>query len=1060
MNSFIETLNQYGDSLLSFAWPMLWQSSLLIAALFAFDLRLRLRLRASIRYTLWLVVLVKLCVPPTLALPTSPVWWLHKAPPPAVAKPLPHYTVTYDNGPLPEIPQTSLAAVIPPKPAMTNAAWLLAASVVISSVLLLWLLVRWWQITRLVRRAGTSERLVVIADNAQQFIGLNSKVRVMLTTNSMSPAVCGLFRPVILIPQSLAENFSDEQMRAVLLHELIHLRRRDVWVNFVQALLQIVYWWHPLVWLANARIRQVREEAVDDAVMLTLRDEAESYAPTLLEVAKLALNRPLASLGLVGILESRHSLRQRIERLVDFRPPRRSGLTLVSLLGILAFTAIAVPMGDGPVPSDNEISSAQGTVLGKTNSQSVLIQAEIYRMRQTDFEKLVSDPAFLTTRKDEVKNFQQFERLVKASDFSPIARPRIQTASGMPAQFYVGNETNSIEFESLPLVTNGVIKLANHIKMISTVASVMTTNNTDTQTTLQNGGGQIFSIRQTSDPGESNIIVVTVSTEVVTNTARFQQRLQAVIKRGSPTNTGEVQILVQDAKLLYEMGKWDEAEVNLKAALVLDSENAAAKYYLGLVQTTHLYLNQNEFKSARKNIVEKLYRIRLDRVVFEAVPLGEVVRILHEQSKILDPDHRGINFLLNPNPGQNVAPTIDPATGLPMATAADNDSGLISIPITIRPPLTNLSLGDVLDALVKAAPEPIRYSVQDYAIVISPYKPSVQLYSRHFRVDANTFMGALHINTGMQTNDITAMAKDFFKTLGVNLDMPGKSIFFNDGLSELFVRATAQDLDTIENTLEVFNRALPQIHIKARFIEVPKGTLAGLDNVIAVTNPPARSNQVAGFVGILTDKNFRTVLHNLEARSGVETLAEPEVVTTSGRQTQMRATAFTSVVTNMAFQEMRTNLDGMIVSNSIVPQTSRVETGPVLDVVPYVLSDGYTINLMLTPSLIEFLGYDTPPTNAVEHINDAGVHLPVFLPRFSIRQVVATLNLWDNQTVVLSGLPEKNYVIGKEAVEKSKASRTELVVFITATVVDSAGNRVHADKDLPFAKNAIPSQPK
>ena len=171
------------------------------------------------------------------------------------------------------------------------------------------------------------------------------KVQVKLTANSMSPAVCGLFRPAILIPQSLAENFSDEQLRAVLLHELIHLRRRDVWLNFVQALLQIFYWWHPLLWLANARIRRVREEAVDDAVMLALRDEAETYAPTLLEVAKLALNRPLASLGLVGILESRHALRQRIERLVDFRPPRSAGLTLVSLLGILAFTAVAVPMG-------------------------------------------------------------------------------------------------------------------------------------------------------------------------------------------------------------------------------------------------------------------------------------------------------------------------------------------------------------------------------------------------------------------------------------------------------------------------------------------------------------------------------------------------------------------------------------------------------------------------------------------------------------------------------------------------------------------------------------------
>src|SRR4029077_3963657 len=131
---------------------------------------------------------------------------------------------------------------------------------------------------------------------------------------TMSPAVCGLFRPVILLPRALAERLSPAQLRVVLLHEIFHLRRGDVWVNCAQSLLQIVYWWHPLLWVANARIRRVREEAVDDVVMLTLRDDAENYAPRLLGVAKLAFSRPLVSLGLVGILESRGALRQRIER--------------------------------------------------------------------------------------------------------------------------------------------------------------------------------------------------------------------------------------------------------------------------------------------------------------------------------------------------------------------------------------------------------------------------------------------------------------------------------------------------------------------------------------------------------------------------------------------------------------------------------------------------------------------------------------------------------------------------------------------------------------------------
>src|SRR5882724_8996730 len=368
MNSFIEILNQRGGNFLNFAWPMLWQSSLLIAALFAFDFLLRPKIRASIRYALWLVLLVKLCVPPTLALPTSPAWWLHKISPAVTAIKTANYTVTYDNAPLPEIPQTSPPVFAPPEPVMNFAAWLLALSVSISSALLGWLLLRWWQITRQVRCAKTSGRLAALADEAQKIVGMKSKVQVKLTTNAMSPAVCGLFRPAILIPQSLAENFTDEQLRSVLLHELIHLRRRDVWVNFLQALLQIVYWWHPLVWLANARIRRVREEAVDDAVMLALRDGAEAYAPTLLEVAKLALNRPLVSLGLVGIMESRHALRQRIERLVDFRPPRKAGLTLVSLIGILAFTAVAVPMGGAPEQTTNLTLPDVSSNLSRTNS--------------------------------------------------------------------------------------------------------------------------------------------------------------------------------------------------------------------------------------------------------------------------------------------------------------------------------------------------------------------------------------------------------------------------------------------------------------------------------------------------------------------------------------------------------------------------------------------------------------------------------------------------------------------------------------------------------------------
>jgi general secretion pathway protein D len=73
----------------------------------------------------------------------------------------------------------------------------------------------------------------------------------------------------------------------------------------------------------------------------------------------------------------------------------------------------------------------------------------------------------------------------------------------------------------------------------------------------------------------------------------------------------------------------------------------------------------------------------------------------------------------------------------------------------------------------------------------------------------------------------------------------------------------------------------------------------------AAGNAPANANlpTLATITGILTNPNFRVVLHALEQRSGFEELAEPEVTTTSGRQTEMRATQVITVITGFSFQQ-------------------------------------------------------------------------------------------------------------------------------------------------------------
>src|SRR6185437_10734187 len=350
MNSLIELMNACGSRFLDFAVPMFWQSSLLIAVVFVLDLLLRRKVRALMRYTLWSAVLVKLLLPPTLALPTGAAWWLRTHKISTVVPQTKMLVVTQEEPAAATIPLLQLGLPIqPPPPTLSREGWMLLVSAGISLMLFGWLLIRWRQVAGCVRRTEASDvALNELLEKTRLQAGLRRKAVLRLTSDAVSPAVCGLFRPVILLPKALVETLPAEQLRAVLLHELIHLRRRDVWMNCVQTMLQIFYWWHPLLWIANARVRRVREEAVDDAVMCALNDEAEIYAPTLLEVAKLAFRRPLASLGLVGILESRSALRHRIERLLNFTTPRRAGFSLVSVLGIVAFTALAVPMGEAP----------------------------------------------------------------------------------------------------------------------------------------------------------------------------------------------------------------------------------------------------------------------------------------------------------------------------------------------------------------------------------------------------------------------------------------------------------------------------------------------------------------------------------------------------------------------------------------------------------------------------------------------------------------------------------------------------------------------------------------
>jgi type II secretory pathway component GspD/PulD (secretin) len=150
-----------------------------------------------------------------------------------------------------------------------------------------------------------------------------------------------------------------------------------------------------------------------------------------------------------------------------------------------------------------------------------------------------------------------------------------------------------------------------------------------------------------------------------------------------------------------------------------------------------------------------------------------------------------------------------------------------------------------------------------------------------------------------------------------------------------------------------------------------------------------------------------------------------------------------------------------------------VPFGQVLDVIPWVSADGYTIQMNIVPTFTEFLGYDI---EAARQFRTVVPNLPVQdtpLPRFRARQVATTAIVWDGQTVVLGGLIAENVRKTREKVpvlgdipfvgrlfrsEAADSTKKNLVIFVTPTIIDPAGNRVHSPDNLPYDPNRIPEQ--
>ncbi|MEO8659219.1 MAG: M56 family metallopeptidase [Bryobacteraceae bacterium] len=303
---------------------------------------------ASFRYAIWLAVLGGV-----LLLPAGsawiPAWAVVPVPQAAVGTARASVTLTVFSGE-PAVDWTSVALAV----------WCLGTGIVAAR----WLLGS-WQAAALVRRSTPADWAADTFQECLNEMGFSGLVRVVASAETTIPFLWG---HTVVLPALLREA-PRRLVRAILLHEIAHLERRDSTLQWIAQSAVALYWFHPLAWLALGRIRREREHACDDRV-LELTAKPSSYAEQLMEVARSAarIRHPATGLAMAETSE----LEVRVMAILDAKRKRGRLSRLGAVLLGAAVLAVVVPLaatqaivGSGTAAISGVVHDASGAAVKK-----------------------------------------------------------------------------------------------------------------------------------------------------------------------------------------------------------------------------------------------------------------------------------------------------------------------------------------------------------------------------------------------------------------------------------------------------------------------------------------------------------------------------------------------------------------------------------------------------------------------------------------------------------------------------------------------------------------------
>ena len=229
----------------------------------------------------------------------------------------------------------------------------------------------------------SDERILSLLESCRNVMGVRRRITAVIAPQPGAPALIGFLKPRLLIPETAVRKLDDPELRMIFLHELAHVKRGDVLLNWVIIFVRSLHWFNPLVWLALSRLRADRELVCDAMVMSRLADdERRVYGNTLIKLLDDFSGAGFCP-SLAPVINHKHEIKRRVTMIAQFKPAGRVAVLLsaaiVVALCCFTFTRAAEKRGESSSNNQSRRSKTKQEDTDKRSSAPELLEM----LRQT-----------------------------------------------------------------------------------------------------------------------------------------------------------------------------------------------------------------------------------------------------------------------------------------------------------------------------------------------------------------------------------------------------------------------------------------------------------------------------------------------------------------------------------------------------------------------------------------------------------------------------------------------------------------------------------------------------